>query len=76
MSTLAEIEAAIDQLPAGERQQLLQRISQAPMPAAVLPSSPRKLWLERLSRLRASVGAGNSASTSESILNDLRAERG
>jgi hypothetical protein len=36
----------------------------------------RGQWLERLDRLRASVGTGKTGTTTEDILDDLRSDRG
>ena len=72
MSTLPEIEAAIERLLPEEQRQLHNWLrSRQPPPH----SRPRAEWLGKLARLRASVATGKNGSPSEAILSELRAER-
>ncbi len=76
MSTLSEIERAVDQLPLAEQEQLLRSLTSRvrPRPSVADPVK-REQWVKQLRELRASIGTGGQESSSEQILEDLRAER-
>jgi hypothetical protein len=42
----------------------------------VTPPASREQWLQRLDKLRGSVGTGKTGTTTEDILDDLRSNRG
>jgi hypothetical protein len=78
MSTLSEIEAAVDQLPHPEQEILLERLARK---LGARPSTPdgsreqRERWLQKLDQLR---NRGSTAKTGvplQEILDDIRAER-
>jgi hypothetical protein len=84
MSSLAlEIETALRQLdePTARRLERLVRDALAlvspvrPEPAPLQTGSRRQEWIQRLDRLRASVGTGRPGTSTEAILDDLRSER-
>ena len=75
MATLTEIEAAVDQLSAADREVLRRRLvvdQPAPPPT---PAESREAWMERLAKFRASIGRQDPTVTVEQILEDTRAER-
>jgi hypothetical protein len=76
MSTVAEIEAAIDQLPADEQQQLRDRLLMRAASGGASPLLERETWLNRLAALRSQMGTGKTAATSDVFWDDLRGERG
>ena len=76
MSTLTEIETAVDNLPPEQQQELLRHLAatvrrrrSAADPAAV------KQWMERLDTLRATISTGRQTLTTEQTLTDAREER-
>lgn len=84
MSSLAlEIETALSQLdqPTALRLERLVRDALAlvshvrPARAPFQGSSRRQEWIQRLDRLRASLGTGRTGTSTEAILDDLRSER-
>ena len=78
-----EIETTLSQLdqPTARRLERLVRDALAlvnpvrPAPAPALAASRRQEWIQRLDRLRASVGTGRPGTSTEAILDDLRSER-
>jgi hypothetical protein len=50
-------------------------LAKPPSAAPSLPSEDRERWLQRLDSLRASVGTGKTGTSTEAILDDLRADR-
>ncbi len=75
MSTVAQMESAIERMPAEEQQQLLQWLRVRC--ANVTPSAPRDgrtVWLARLARLRARLATGKASPTVEQLLNEDRGE--
>ena len=75
MSTVAQMESAIERMPAEEQQQLLQWLrahcsNAAPSP----PRDGRSVWLARLARLRARLATGKAAPTVEQLLDEDRGE--
>ena len=76
MSTLVEIEAAIQQLTPQESRELREWLSSPSNGhAAPPPVRSRVSWLAKLSGLRASVATSATSATSETILDDLRSGR-
>jgi len=75
MSTVAEIEAAIDRLPAEEQQQVREWLVVRTAPGGALSLGEREAWLARLAALRTQVATGKTAATSDAFWNDLRGER-
>lgn len=76
MSTISDIEAAVDRLSPGEQAELLRQLAnrlRSRQPATA-PSS-RELWLGRLRALRATIGTGQQTLGSAQVLDELRQER-
>ena len=76
MSTVAEIEAAIDRLPAAELSQLRAWLANRGSPALTLTPGEQEAWLARMAALRAQVATGKTAATTDAFWDDLREERG
>ena len=76
MSTLAEIESAVDRLPPEEQEELLQHLTATVRRrrGAAGPAVTEE-WMKRLDALRASIGTGSRTLTSEQILEDAREGR-
>jgi CHAD domain-containing protein len=76
MSTLAEIETAVDQLPLADQEELLHRLTVAVRRrrAAVSPAAMEQ-WMDRLDALRASIGSGRQTLTTGQIIAEGREER-
>ena len=75
MSTVAQMESAIERMPAEEQQQLLQWLrvrcaNVTPLP----PRDGRAGWLARRARLRARLATGKAAPTVEQLLDEDRGE--
>jgi hypothetical protein len=81
MSTLSEIEAAVDQLPKAEQEILLEHLARKlntlnTRPLATEGSrAQRERWLQRLDRLRDQGSTGKTGVPLQEILDDIRAER-
>jgi hypothetical protein len=78
MSTLAEIESALDRLTVAEQEELMRHLAQRlrHQPGVTQPAS-REAWMRRLEELRASIGSARSPTLqTEQILERLREERG
>jgi hypothetical protein len=78
MSTLSEIEAAVDQLPHPEQEILLERLARKlceRQPAAGASRTQRERWMQKLDRLRTRGSIGKTAMPLQEILDDIRAER-
>ena len=76
MSTVAEIENAIQQLSAEEWRELRKRLRLSSNGHSAASSGhPRASWLHKLSRLRSSVSTGVTDASTENILSDLRSGR-
>jgi hypothetical protein len=78
MSTLSEIEAAVDQLPHPEQEILLERLARklgAWQPATGASRAQRERWMQKLDRLRTRGSTGKTAMPLQEILDDIRAER-
>ena len=61
--------------------QTVARLTGVPQPRATEVPTPgtaadRRVWLDKLARLRAATATGKTSPTTEQILDDLRAERG
>ena len=77
-----EIETTLSQLdqPTARRLERLVRDAIAlvnpvrPAPPPIQAGSRRQEWIQRLDRLRASVGTGRPGTSTEAILDDLRSE--
>jgi len=76
MSTITEIEAAVDRLSPGEQAELLRQLANRlrSHQRATGPAS-RELWLGRLRALRAAIGTGGPTLSSAQVLDELRQER-
>jgi hypothetical protein len=78
MSTLSEIEAAVDKLPHPEQQILLEHLSRklgAHSTIAEEPRAQRERWIQKLDRLRNRGATGKPAVPLQEILDDIRGER-
>jgi hypothetical protein len=78
MSTLSEIEAAVDQLPYAEREILLEHFARklsARPPATEGSRAQRERRLQKLDRLRDHGSTGKTGVPLQEILDDIRAER-
>jgi hypothetical protein len=78
MSTLSEIEAAVDQLPHPEQEILLEHLARklgARPPVTEWSRAQRKRWLQKLDRLRNHGSTGKMGIPLQEILDDIRAER-
>lgn len=72
MSTLDQIEAAVEELPLSQQQKLLAHL-QSKLAPATLKSGDREAWLRRLDELRSRTKpAGASA---QAVLAEIRADR-
>jgi hypothetical protein len=76
MSTLAEIESAVDRLPPEQQEALLHHLAATVRRrrGAAGPAAAEQ-WMQRLDALRASIGSGTQAIASEEILEAAREER-
>lgn len=72
MSTLEQIEAAVEELPLSQQQQLLAYL-QGKLASAARGSGGREAWLRRLDALRTRTKRGGTSS--EDILAEMRADR-
>jgi hypothetical protein len=76
MSTLSEIESAVDQLPLVEQEQLLRHLAtRLRRQRGLAGLALREQWMNRLDELRASIDSGRQTVDSESILEESREER-
>ena len=77
MSTLTEIESAVEQLSREDQEKLLRHLESRLRPGEpTLPAAAAKEWMDRLAALRASIATGTNTAPSEQILEELREERG
>lgn len=79
MSTIAEIEAAVERLPRPEQESLLaylaHKLGTRTVPANA-PQTQRETWLQQLDRLRERGAALAQRGTPlQEVLDDIRAER-
>ena len=78
MSTLSEIEAAVDQLPQPEQEILLEHLTRklGARPTITEGSrAQRERWLQKLDRLRNRGSTGKTGVPLQEILDDIRSER-
>ena len=78
MSTLSEIEAAVDKLPHPEQEILLENLARklSARPTITEGSrAQRERWLQKLDRLRNRGTTGKTGVPLQEILDDIRAER-
>lgn len=76
MSTLTEIESAVEQLSRDDQEKLLRHLESRLRPGEPsLSPAAAKEWMERLAELRASISTGTNTAPSEQILEELREER-
>jgi hypothetical protein len=78
MSTLTEIESAVEQLSREDQEKLLRHLESRLRPRAEprLSAAAAKEWMDRLAELRDSIATGTNTAPSEQILEQLREERG
>ncbi len=81
MSTLAEIESAVDALPRPEQETLLQHLARR-LAGATLGSvtsdadvQRRERWLEELRQLRERNATGRTGAPLQQVMDELRADR-
>ena len=73
MSTLAEIETAVDGLPLEEQEALLRRLAlSVQRRRGTWTPGAAEQWMSRLDALRASIGSGTQTLTSEQIIAEGR----
>ena len=78
MSTLSEIEAAVDKLPHLEQEILLEHLARklgARPPITEGSRAQRERWLQKLDRLRNRGATGKTGVPLQEILDDIRGER-
>jgi hypothetical protein len=82
MSTLAEIESAVDALPRPEQETLLQHLARrlsvaAPGPVTTSDAdAPRRQhWLEELRQLRERNATGRAGGPLQQVMDEIRGER-
>jgi hypothetical protein len=78
MSTLSEIEAAVDKLPHPEQQILLEHLSRKLGARSTITEesrAQRERWIQKLDRLRNRGATGKQGVPLQMILDDIRGER-
>ena len=78
MSTLSEIEAAVDKLPHPEQQILLEHLSRKLGARSTITEesrAQRERWIQKLDRLRNRGTTGKTGVPLQKILDDIRGER-
>lgn len=77
MSTLSEIEAAVDRLPLAQQEQLLRYLDRKVHNRQPLEGGSREQWMNRLDQLRKTMGTNGSRSTrpTQQVLDELREDR-
>ena len=78
MSTLSEIEAAVDKLPHSEQQILLEHLSRKLGARSTITEesrAQRERWIQKLDRLRNRGATGKPGVPLQEILDDIRGER-
>jgi hypothetical protein len=75
MKTLAEVEAAVDELPPAEQEMLLRHLTTRVGRPSPLKRPSLEQWMTRLDTLRTSIRTGNHRAPSEQILSEIRQER-
>jgi hypothetical protein len=77
MSTLTEIESAVERLSRDDQEKLLRHLeSRLHRSQAVRTASASQEWADRLDALGASISTGVNGPSTEQILDELREERG
>lgn len=77
MSTLSEIEAAVDALSPSDQESLLEHLSRklgTRQPVAHESRAMRERWLRKLDQLRARRSTGKTAVPLQEVLDDIRSE--
>ena len=80
MSTLAEIEQAVETLPRPEQETLWQHLSRRLFPPAgdtspdAADAEQRQCWLEELRQVRARNATGKTGAPLQQVMDDLREE--
>jgi hypothetical protein len=81
MSTLGEIESAVDALPRPEQETLLRYLARRLAGAthgsvtSEMDAQRRRRWLEELRQLRERNATGRTGAPLQQVMDDLRAER-
>jgi hypothetical protein len=78
MSTLSEIEAAVDKLPHPEQQILLEHLSRKLGTRSTIMEesrAQRERWIQKLDRLRNGGATGKTGVPLQEIFDDIRGER-
>jgi hypothetical protein len=77
MSTLSEIEAAVDRLPLAEQEQLLRHLDQKVHSRKSTTGGSPEQWMRRLDEHRKSMGTNGSRSMrpTQQLLDELREDR-
>jgi hypothetical protein len=75
MSTLTEIESAVDQLSREQQEVLLKHLSDKLSSRKGMSSESVQQWMDRLDALRASIGTGRQSVSTDQILDESREER-
>ena len=78
VSTLSEIEAAVDQLPHPEQEILLEHLARKLGARSTIMEgsrAQRERWLQKLDRLRNRGATGKTGVPLQEILDDIRGER-
>ena len=80
MSSLVEIESAVDQLPLADKEELLRYLearlrARGDEATSVSRAGVREQWGQRLDALRASISTGQFTISAEDIISESRAER-
>jgi hypothetical protein len=77
MSTLTEIESAVEQLSPEDQQKLLRHLeARLHESQPIRAASASQEWADRLDALGASISTGVTGPSTEQILDELREERG
>ena len=80
MSTLVEIESAVDRLPLEEKQELLRYLETSLVSNEhAIPSTTDSMshdeWVKSLEKLRNSISTGKQSMSADEIISELREER-
>jgi hypothetical protein len=75
MSTLTEIESAVDRLPLEEQEALLHHLTNKVARRRNLGGDALQQWMGRLDALRTSIGTGRNTTTTDQLLQESREER-
>lgn len=75
MSTLTEIESAVDRLPLEQQEALLHHLADKVARGRSVGRGAVEQWMGRLDALRTSIGTGRNTVTTEQLLQESREER-